>query len=207
MGVKKSARAKAPAPAAAKSAGKAARAPKRARVTPAMGAGAFLVVIAVVAAAVMIGARASSEPAEAAAVSSPSDVPAAQPQPQPAKPKPVRAIAGTPKQAPARVRAVDAPGAVVAPKTAAELPDAVTIAGCLERSGDTFRLKDTSGNDAPKSRSWKSGFLKKSSSPVTVVDWSNRLNDHVGKRISVSGMFVDGEMRVRSLRRLAASCN
>lgn len=202
MRVKKSGRAKAPA--AAKSAGKPARAAKRARFASAMGAGAFLVVITVMAAAMMIGARGSSEPAETAAMAAPSDSPAAQPQPA----KPVRAIAGVPtKKAAAKVRAADAPGAAAAPKNAADLPDAVTIVGCLEQSGETFRLNDTTGNDAPKSRSWKSGFLKKASAPVDVVDWSNRLKDHVGERISVSGMFVDGEMHVRTLRRVAASCN
>src|SRR5438552_2533587 len=33
-----------------------------------------------------------------------------------------------------------------------------TITGCLEKHGDGFQLKDTSGADAPKARSWKSGF-------------------------------------------------
>ena len=43
------------------------------------------------------------------------------------------------------------------------MPDMVTITGCLEvsTSGDTFRLTDTEGVDAPKSRSWRSGFFKK----------------------------------------------
>ena len=39
----------------------------------------------------------------------------------------------------------------------------VTVTGCLERTDEGFRMKDTSGADAPKSRSWKSGFLKKGS--------------------------------------------
>jgi len=84
----------------------------------------------------------------------------------------------------------------------------VTIAGCLARDGGTFRLKDTSGADAPRSRSWKSAFLRKSSSSVGVVDASRRLRltSHVGERVSVTGRLVDGEMRVRSLRRVASSC-
>ena len=84
----------------------------------------------------------------------------------------------------------------------------VTIAGCLAQDGNTFRLKDTTGAYAPRSRSWKSAFLRKSSSPVGIVDASRRLRlkSHVGERVSVTGRLVDGEMRVRSLRRVASSC-
>ena len=84
----------------------------------------------------------------------------------------------------------------------------VTITGCLERNDDTFKLKDTSGADAPKSRSWKTGFLKKGSAPIQIVDASHRLKltDHVGKRVSVTGVLVDREMRARSVQRVAASC-
>jgi hypothetical protein len=87
-------------------------------------------------------------------------------------------------------------------------PAPVTIAGCLERDDETFRLKDTSGADAPRSRSWKSAFLKKGSAPVEVVDASKRLKltNHVGQRVSVTGTLSDGEMQIRSLRRIAASC-
>ena len=85
----------------------------------------------------------------------------------------------------------------------------VTITGCLERNDETFRLKDTSGADAPKSRSWKSGFLKKGPKPIDVVDSSKRLKlgDHVGQRVSVTGTLVDREMQVRSVKRVAPSCS
>jgi hypothetical protein len=87
-------------------------------------------------------------------------------------------------------------------------PALVTITGCLERDDETFRLEDTSGEDAPRSRSWKSAFLKKGSAPVEVVDASRRLKltNHVGQRVSVTGTLGDGEMQIRSLRRIAASC-
>jgi hypothetical protein len=89
------------------------------------------------------------------------------------------------------------------------LESGVTITGCLERDDDTFRLKDTTGADAPRLRSWKSGFLKKDSASIGVVDAADglKLSDHVGQRISVTGLLVDREMRVRSLRRVAASCD
>jgi hypothetical protein len=84
----------------------------------------------------------------------------------------------------------------------------VTITGCLERDDETFRLEDTSGADAPRSRSWKSAFLKKRAASVEVVDASSRLRltNHVGQRVSVTGTMSDGEMQIRSLRRVAASC-
>lgn len=92
---------------------------------------------------------------------------------------------------------------------AVSTPEMVTIAGCLAQDGDTFRLKDTTGADAPRTRSWKSGFLKKSAAAVEVVDASRRLKltNHVGERISVTGTLVDGEMQVRSLRRVSTSCS
>jgi len=88
-------------------------------------------------------------------------------------------------------------------------PASVTITGCLERSDTTFRLTETTGTDAPKSRSWKRGFLKKGMTPVEVVDAANRLNlpNHVGQRVSVTGLLVDREMTLRSLQRVSASCD
>ena len=85
----------------------------------------------------------------------------------------------------------------------------VTITGCLERDNTTFRLKDAAGTEAPKSRSWKKGFLKKGAAPIDVVDPANRLSlsSHVGQRVSVTGLLVDREMTLRSLQRVAASCN
>lgn len=84
----------------------------------------------------------------------------------------------------------------------------VTITGCLEAAGDRFRLKDASGADAPKSRSWKSGFLKKGPATIEVVDSAHflKLANQVGHRVSVTGALLDREMQARSLRRLSSSC-
>jgi hypothetical protein len=96
-----------------------------------------------------------------------------------------------------------------AAKAAAAPQAPVTVTGCLERNADTFRLKNTTGADLPKARSWKSGFLKKGSATIQVVDAANsvKLPDHVGQRVMVTGMLVDRSMKVRSLRRVAESCN
>jgi hypothetical protein len=92
----------------------------------------------------------------------------------------------------------------------ATVASAVTITGCLEQGDDdVFKLKDTEGEEAPTSRSWKSGFLKKRPATITVLDASHRwkLEKHVGERISVTGSLADREMQVRTLSRVATSCS
>lgn len=93
--------------------------------------------------------------------------------------------------------------------TSAQASEIVTIAGCLEQNHDAFRLKDTTGVDAPKSRSWKTLGITKHSSTVTVVDNANRLKlgSHVGERVSVTGALLDKEMQGRSLKKLDGSCD
>ncbi len=94
--------------------------------------------------------------------------------------------------------------------TAAQQPsEPVTITGCLEQSHDEFRLKDTSGADAPQSRSWKSGFLKKHSKTLTVVDATSRLKlqDHLGERVALTGTLDENDLQVRGLQRVAETCN
>lgn len=84
----------------------------------------------------------------------------------------------------------------------------VTVSGCLERDDDVFRLTETGGAQAPKERSWKSGFLRKRNSDLQIVDASKRLKlkDHIGHRVSLTGSVTDREMRAASMRHLAASC-
>ena len=84
----------------------------------------------------------------------------------------------------------------------------VTVSGCLERDATVYRLTDTAGADAPKERSWKTGFIRKRNSELNVVDAPKKLKlkDHVGHRVSLTGTVADGEMRAASMRHLAASC-
>lgn len=114
-----------------------------------------------------------------------------------------------PEVRPSRVMTSSAPSvtsATTSPSVVNAAP--VTITGCVERDNDTFRLKDTSGADAPKSRSWKSGFLKKGKATIALVDAAHAANlaGQVGRRVSVTGTLADREMQVRSVRRVAASC-
>jgi hypothetical protein len=105
-----------------------------------------------------------------------------------------------------------APAAAPAPAVAAAVEGdesaMVTLTGCLEQDDDVFRLKDTEGANAPKKRSWKSGFLKKSTPKIDVVDANNRLRlqNHVGHRISVTGLLYEKELLANSVKRVANSC-
>ena len=95
-----------------------------------------------------------------------------------------------------------------ASKTSAANTAPVTIFGCLERSNDGYRLTDTDGADAPRARSWKTGFLKKGAASVEVVDPANhaRLSSQVGHRVGVTGTLSERQLQVRSLRRISSSC-
>jgi hypothetical protein len=95
-----------------------------------------------------------------------------------------------------------------ASKTPAEEGAAVTITGCLQLSDQTFWLKDTAGADAPTSRSWKSGFLKKRPARIEVVDTTRtlRLSSYVGRRVAATGTLVNREMQTRSVLPVAAAC-
>jgi hypothetical protein len=161
-----------------------------------------IVVICVMAGGIAIAARQQSRPKSAPTVDAADERPDFAPSPA-AAPR-----AGSTRAATSN--GSDAGSAPTAPVPVATALKAtpVTVTGCLERTEDTFRLKDTAGADVPKSRSWKSGFLKKGSAPIALVDATHslRLADQVGRRVSVTGTLVDREMRVRSLHRVAPSC-
>lgn len=194
---------------------------------------ALAVAVLVAAAAVIVIARRQpSQPEMPAPEVQPTAVTAAKPTERPRATKAATSTTGRANRAPAAMSTekttVTAPGAnmsesvkpsAVAPVSAttgakstaaasAQKSTAVTITGCLERDDDKFRLKDTDGEDAPRSRSWKAGFLKRSNRKVDVIDVSNRfkLSDHVGERVSATGTLVDGDMQLRSLSRVATSC-
>jgi hypothetical protein len=87
----------------------------------------------------------------------------------------------------------------------------ITITGCLEVSvdQDEFRLTDTEGVDAPRSRNWRTGFLKKRSAPVALVEPPDRLalQTHVGRRVAATGLLTSHDMKVSALRVVGPSCN
>jgi hypothetical protein len=95
------------------------------------------------------------------------------------------------------------------PAAAPEKIASVTITGCLEHDDEAFWLSDASGSEAPTSRSWRSGFLKKRPSRIELVDAGHalRLTSYVGQRIAATGTLVNREMRPRSLHPVSASCS
>ena len=119
--------------------------------------------------------------------------------------------------APVATTAVNVAPLAVAPVSAAPVTTSagnespVTITGCLEAStdGDEFRLTDTDGAEAPKSRGWRSGFLKKRPAPVALVAAPDAagLRKFVGHRVTATGPLEDREMRVRSFRSAGALCD
>lgn len=122
------------------------------------------------------------------------------------------------KSAPPKPASSAAPlkGAPVASATApagaparATNDEPVTVTGCLALDNQEYRLTDTEGANAPKSRSWKSGFLKKQGANLEVVDAANslRLATHLGQRVTVTGVVTDRTLRARSLSVVARSCN
>jgi hypothetical protein len=86
-----------------------------------------------------------------------------------------------------------------------------TITGCLEIStdGNEFRLADTEGADAPKSRNWRTGFLRKRTAPIALVGVTDplALKKSVGKRVAATGLLTSRELQVSSLRSVGSSCN
>jgi hypothetical protein len=159
--------------------------------------------ICVVVAVALVTARQAPPRAEVADIEAPpaAALPRDIPTPRGTK-NPVIAKASAP--APLKAAVVESP-------SQAGLPDAgavTTMTGCLELDEETFRLADVSGVDAPQSRSWKSGFLKKRPAKVELVDATHslRLPSHVGRRVAATGTLIDGEMRAHSLRLVASSC-
>lgn len=188
---------------------KSSRSGKKKSVMETIGGGAIVMaLVGVLAVAIVIAAHESADgPDVIKAEGVRPDAPA---QLLPRQATPLRAVSATLPAAAATTGADEANAsdsdAVASP---ANKPSPVTIAGCLERTDNAFRLKDTTGADAPKSRSWKSGFLKKSSASIDLVESGNglRLRDQVGKRVTVTGTLTDRQMRVQSLRRVSPSCN
>ncbi len=176
---------------------------KRKSKTPtwSVGVGTMLVAaICVTGAVIVIAARELTPAPRAAADTVPESAVA------PDAPKPASSVTrSAPESAMAKAPESDAPEA----KGTVGRTAPVTIFGCLEKSDASYRLTDTDGVDAPKSRSWKSAFLKKGSATIQVTDPGNRLHlaSHVGQRLSVTGSLVDRQMQVRSIRRISASCD
>ena len=109
--------------------------------------------------------------------------------------------------APAAAKAKDADAAKTQ-AAAANTAASATVTGCLTEDAGAFRLKDTTGAEAAKSRSWKSGFLKKSTPSIDLIEANNglKLSTQVGHRVKATGSLTNHEMHVRSVQRLNGPC-
>jgi hypothetical protein len=163
-------------------------------------------IVTLTGAVMLLAARATSDTAVPAPQQNRAEEPANK-NPEPVKkiaaPKPASS-ANPMKGAP--VASATAPSG--APARAAE-DEPVTVTGCLALDNQEYRLTNTEGEDAPKSRSWKSGFLKKHAANLEVLDASNslRLATHLGQRVTVTGVVTDRKMQARSLSVAGRSCN
>lgn len=199
MPVKKATRSKAPAASKKSAAAANASSKTTAPATRQFGAGAMLVTaMCVIGAVIVIAAREMTPSIRTASTEARPDADAATVQPKPMVTSAIVDVSPVPTAKPE----------TDASKTSAANTAPVTIYGCLERSNETYRLTDTDGADAPKARSWKSGFLKKSTATVEVVDPGNRmrLSSHVGHRVGVTGTLSERQLQARSIRKISSSC-
>jgi hypothetical protein len=123
----------------------------------------------------------------------------------------VKAMAGEPASNAPKADATTTHAAAVESTSNAgsQTATSVTITGCVANDEATFWLKDTSGADAPKSRNWKSGFLRKRPAPIALLDATHalKLPNYVGQRVAATGTLVNREMRAHALQRVGSSCS
>ena len=197
------------------------RRPSRSKAMPASGAivrspGAMstralmLGLIPIVAAATLIAANQQSPAPAAARVRTPPESDTLPVAVRTQKPAPLANMPATTRvEAKKPASREQEPAAEPAVKTDARQIPSTTITGCLEHDDQAFWLKDASGAEAPKSRSWKSGFLRRRASRIELAGSPDtlQLTSYVGQRIAATGVLVDREMRPHSVRRLASSCD
>ena len=111
------------------------------------------------------------------------------------------------KKAPVKTAA---PAKTTAPAKSAQVDQSVTLTGCLHADGSKYRLTNLQGNQSPKGRNWKTGFITKTTKDIEVVGASTsvRLTGQVGHRITVVGVRDgDRHFKARSIRQIATSCS
>jgi len=99
------------------------------------------------------------------------------------------------------------PGGAATAKTASST-DTVSLTGCLRADGAKYKLTDLKG--APKGRSWKTGWIMKSTKDVEVIAAASgpKLKDHVNHEVTVTGQKApDQPMQARSIKHVAPSCS
>ena len=72
-----------------------------------------------------------------------------------------------------------------------------------------YKLTGLKGTEAPKGRSWKTGWITKSTKNVGVVSTSSgpKLKDHVGHQVTLTGVKNGDNLQARSIKHVATSCS
>ncbi|MBI2220614.1 MAG: hypothetical protein HYU53_05345 [Acidobacteria bacterium] len=106
--------------------------------------------------------------------------------------------------------AVSSPAPAKASKRAvADRGEVVTFVGCLRSAdhGARFMLTDITGPNAPRARSWKTGFITRRSVSMTVTSGrSIKLRDSVGKLVRITGRRAGDDLHAESLAFAGAIC-
>lgn len=94
--------------------------------------------------------------------------------------------------------------------TTAKTQQEATLTGCLRADGTKYMLTDIQGKQAPKGRSWKTGFIAKTAKDVEVTGASTtlRLKEQVGHKITVVGLKDgDSHLKARTVRQVPGICS
>lgn len=86
--------------------------------------------------------------------------------------------------------------------------DMVTYVGCLraEEAGERFMLTEISGPNAPRSRSWKTGFITKRTMDVEVAGPRKKLTQNVGRLVRITGRRSGHDIVAHSITYAGATC-
>jgi hypothetical protein len=95
-----------------------------------------------------------------------------------------------------------------ADKAPAKSTGPVSMTGCLRVDGSSYVLSGLKGDQAPRARSWKTGYIIKTTKDVVLSPAAGmKLQDHVGRQVTVVGVVDGAHMTARTIRRIATSCS
>ena len=93
-------------------------------------------------------------------------------------------------------------------KNATVKADTVTYVGCLraDDDGDRYMLTEISGPNAPRSRSWKTGFITKRSVDMEVSGPRGKMKENNGRLVRITGRRDGNELFAKSITFAGATC-
>lgn len=105
--------------------------------------------------------------------------------------------------------AVSSPAPAKSKGIAASQESMVTYVGCLRVAdhGDRVMLTDIGGPNAPRARTWKTGFITKRPISMEVMPVRGmRLRDNVGRLVRVTGRRSGDDLYAQSITFAGATC-